>query len=221
MQRVTITIDDELDEELDRFMKARGYANRSEAIRDLARSGLQQRSTEIAGARPCVAALVYLYDHEARELPKRLTRDFHDRHDLAHSTLHVHLDHENCMEVTMRSGQLASPMCSNSPTASFQNGGYATARWSICRPTVCTRTMAARATPIHTATRTVTAIRTRRNAARPGDSVTAHSSFFPARGEKVGMRGPIRRAEIKLKRSDSRKRPLTLASLDLSPHAGR
>ena len=46
MQRVTITIDDELDEELNRFMKARGYANRSEAIRDLARSGLQQRATE-------------------------------------------------------------------------------------------------------------------------------------------------------------------------------
>src|SRR5579864_4377826 len=93
MQRVTITIDDELDAELDSFMKARGYANRSEAIRDLARSGLQQAATEIGGTRACVAALVYLYDHEARELPKRLTRDFHDRHDLAQATLHVHLDH--------------------------------------------------------------------------------------------------------------------------------
>ena len=47
MQRVTITIDDELDAELDRFMKARGYANRSEAIRDLARSGLQQARSRI------------------------------------------------------------------------------------------------------------------------------------------------------------------------------
>ena len=104
MQRVTITIDDELDAELGRFMKARGYANRSEAIRDLARSGLQQAATEVAGSRPCVEALVYLYDHEARELPTRLTRDFHDRHDLAHSTLHVHLDHESCMEVTVLKG---------------------------------------------------------------------------------------------------------------------
>ena len=51
MQRVTITIDDELDAELDRFMKVRGYANRSEAIRDLARSGLQQAATEIGGTR--------------------------------------------------------------------------------------------------------------------------------------------------------------------------
>ena len=105
MQRVTITIDDELDAELDRFMKARGYANRSEAIRDLARAGLQQAATEVAGSRPCVAALIYMYDHETRDLPKRLTRDFHHRHDLAHSTLHVHLDHDNCMEITVLKGR--------------------------------------------------------------------------------------------------------------------
>jgi len=105
MQRVTITIDDELAAELDRFMGGRGYANRSEAIRDLARSGLQQASVEVAGARPCIAALVYMYDHEARDLPNRLTRDFHHRHDLAQTTLHVHLDHESCMEVTVRKGR--------------------------------------------------------------------------------------------------------------------
>ena len=105
MHRVTITIDDELAGELDRFMAARGYANRSEAIRDLARSGLQQAATEVGGTRPCVAALVYLYDHEARELPARLTRDFHHRHDLAQATLHVHLDHDSCMEVTVLKGR--------------------------------------------------------------------------------------------------------------------
>jgi CopG family nickel-responsive transcriptional regulator len=105
MQRVTITVDDELAAELDRFMAARGYANRSEAIRDLARSGLQQAAVEVAGAKPCVAALVYVYDHEARELPKRLARDFHDRHDLAQATLHVHLDHDSCLEVTVLKGR--------------------------------------------------------------------------------------------------------------------
>ena len=105
MQRVTITIDDALDAELSRFMSARGYANRSEAIRDLARSGLQQAAVEVGGPRPCVAALIYIYDHEARDLPKRLTRDFHHRHDLAQATLHVHLDHESCMEVTVLKGR--------------------------------------------------------------------------------------------------------------------
>jgi CopG family nickel-responsive transcriptional regulator len=105
MQRVTITIDDDLDAELERFMSTRGYDNRSEAIRDLARTGLQQAAMEISGPRPCVAALVYVYDHEARELPKRLTRDFHKHRDLAQATLHVHLDEESCMEVTVLKGR--------------------------------------------------------------------------------------------------------------------
>jgi CopG family transcriptional regulator, nickel-responsive regulator len=104
MQRVTITLDEELAGELDRYMTRRGYANRSEAIRDLARSGLQQAATEIGGRRPCLAALVYVYDHDTRELSKRLTRDYHARHDLAQATLHVHLDHETCMEVTVLKG---------------------------------------------------------------------------------------------------------------------
>src|SRR5271170_7354480 len=105
MQRVTITIDDELAAELDRYLATRGYANRSEAIRDLARSGLQQAATQVDRARQCLAALVYLYDHEKRELPKRLTRGYHERHDLAQATLHVHLDHESCMEVTVLKGR--------------------------------------------------------------------------------------------------------------------
>jgi metal-responsive CopG/Arc/MetJ family transcriptional regulator len=78
MQRVTITIDDDLDAELEWFMSTRGYDNRSEAIRDLARSGLQQAAMEISGPRPCVAALVYVYDHEAREsAPDHLIVDPH------------------------------------------------------------------------------------------------------------------------------------------------
>src|SRR5579864_6798001 len=148
MQRVTITIDDELDAELDSFMKARGYANRSEAIRDLARSGLQQAATEIGGTRACVAALVYLYDHEARELPKRLTRDFHDRHDLAQATLHVHLDHESCMEVTVLKGRGADVQ--QFADQSLPSAACATATWSICRPTAPIRTAAAPATAMST-----------------------------------------------------------------------
>ena len=105
MQRVTITLDDDLMADLDRIIAARGYQNRSEAIRDLARSGLQQAAIEVAGSRNCVAALVYVYDHYARELPKRLTQEFHDHHDLSQATLHVHLDHESCLEVTVLKGR--------------------------------------------------------------------------------------------------------------------
>lgn len=103
MQRVTITIDDSLAADLERYMTSHGYANRSEAVRDLARSGLQQQAVQ--SKQPCVAALIYAYDHHQRELPKRLTRSFHSHHDLTQATLHVHLDHERCMEVTVLKGR--------------------------------------------------------------------------------------------------------------------
>ena len=104
MQRVAITIDDDLVAEIDAFMETRGYANRSEAIRDLARSGLEKFSTEAAPGRECVATLSYVYDHAARQLPKRLTQDFHVHHSLAQATLHVHLNHDSCLEVTVLKG---------------------------------------------------------------------------------------------------------------------
>jgi CopG family nickel-responsive transcriptional regulator len=104
MQRLTITVDDELVAEIDRIVAARGYQNRSEAIRDLARAGLQQVALGADEAKECVAALVYVYDHAARELSKRLTRAFHDHHTLSLASLHVHLDHDSCMEVNVLRG---------------------------------------------------------------------------------------------------------------------
>ncbi len=103
MQRVTITIDDDLMAELDRLIASRGYQNRSEAIRDLARAGLRQ-ADGLHDAEPCFAALVYVYDHTRRDLPNRLVNEFHDHHDLAVSTLHVHLDAEKCLEVAVLKG---------------------------------------------------------------------------------------------------------------------
>lgn len=107
MQRVTITLDDELMAELDRVIARRGYQNRSEAIRDLARTGIRQAVEETGTSRDCVAALVYVYDHESRELSKRLTRSFHEHHDLSLAAMHVHLDHDSCMEVTVLRGRTA------------------------------------------------------------------------------------------------------------------
>jgi CopG family nickel-responsive transcriptional regulator len=103
MQRVTITLDDDLITELDKFQKQRGYQNRSEALRDLTRAGLQQVREESDNG-SCVAALVYTYDHEVRALAKRLASAQHDHHDLSVSTLHVHLDHHSCLEVVVLRG---------------------------------------------------------------------------------------------------------------------
>jgi CopG family nickel-responsive transcriptional regulator len=104
MQRLTITIDDDLLGEVDAFIVRRGYANRSEAFRDLLRSGLEQADAETGESRNCIATLSYVYDHAARDLPKRLTREAHDHSDLAQATLHVHIDSESCLEVTVLMG---------------------------------------------------------------------------------------------------------------------
>ena len=105
MERVTITLEEDLLAEIDRVMAVRGYQNRSEAIRDLARAGLRQMAEDRGEAGNCVAALVYVYDHESRELSKRLTHLFHDHHDLSLSAMHVHLDHGSCMEVAVLKGE--------------------------------------------------------------------------------------------------------------------
>lgn len=103
MQRVTITMDDDLLTALDALVVRRGYQNRSEALRDLTRAGL--RRTELpAPDATCVGALVYVFDHARRDLPNRLTNEFHDHHQMAISTLHVHLDPESCLEVVVLKG---------------------------------------------------------------------------------------------------------------------
>lgn len=107
MQRVTLTIDDELMEALDRYMEASGHQNRSEAVRDLVRAGLVKQPEADDGARACVAALVYVYDHETRQLAKRLTEGHHSHTDMSIATLHVHLDEESCLEVSLLRGEKA------------------------------------------------------------------------------------------------------------------
>ncbi len=103
VQRVTITIEDDLLAELDALVVRRGYQNRSEALRDLARAGLRRAEPPEPTA-PCVAALVYVYDHSRRDLPNRLTNEYHDHHELAVSTLHVHLDAGSCLEIAVLKG---------------------------------------------------------------------------------------------------------------------
>lgn len=104
MQRVTIVLEDELAADIDRLVKERGYQNRSAAVRDLARRGIRQTAEENGADGPCVAALVYVYDHASRNLAGRLTQAFHDHHDLTVSTMHVHLDHDACLELNVLKG---------------------------------------------------------------------------------------------------------------------
>jgi CopG family nickel-responsive transcriptional regulator len=105
MQRVTVTIDDELMSALDRYMEAGGHQNRSEAVRDLVRAGLLKEPRQDDSARACIAALVYVYDHETRQLSKKLTHDHHSHADMSIATLHVHMDAVSCLEVSLLKGK--------------------------------------------------------------------------------------------------------------------
>jgi CopG family transcriptional regulator, nickel-responsive regulator len=105
MERVTISMSDEFAVELSEFMERAGYDNRSEALRDLARIGLQHEQLNANKEGECFAMLSYVYNHHTRELSKRLTSAHHDHHNLHVSTLHVHLDHENCLEVSVLRGK--------------------------------------------------------------------------------------------------------------------
>jgi len=110
MQRTTITLDDELMAQLDAFAAERGYQNRSEAVRDLVRAGLDRSTVPAEPEAECVGAAIYVYDHEARDLARRLTRAAHAHHDLSLATMHVHLDHDTCMEVTVLRGRAGEVM---------------------------------------------------------------------------------------------------------------
>ena len=104
MERFTISIDDDLAAAFDAFIAARGYANRSEAVRDLIRARLESENQATFEPGHCVASLSYVYNHESRELAERLAGRQHARHDLTVATMHVHLDHEDCLESVVLQG---------------------------------------------------------------------------------------------------------------------
>ncbi len=107
MQRVTITIDDELMTELDRIIAAHRLPATvpSANPRPGRGAGIREAAESLDRQRDCVAALVYVYDHAARQLSKRLADTFHDHHELSLASMHAHLDHDSCMEVTILRGK--------------------------------------------------------------------------------------------------------------------
>jgi len=103
MERITITIDDDLLTFIDSLIEERGYPSRSEAIRELVREAATKDHAS-RGEAPCVAALSYVYNHGARDLSQRLVIAQHDHHDLSIATTHVHFDHDSCLEVAILRG---------------------------------------------------------------------------------------------------------------------
>src|SRR3974377_1022982 len=106
LSRIGVAIDSELLEQYDRLIQQRGYTNRSEAFRDLIRDELVEKTWESPASR-VVGRVTLVYDHHVRMLNEKLTDIQHDFHRLILSTLHVHLDHDNCLEVLVVRGKAA------------------------------------------------------------------------------------------------------------------
>ncbi|RYZ57592.1 MAG: nickel-responsive transcriptional regulator NikR [Proteobacteria bacterium] len=107
MRRMTISMEDDLADLFDAFMAQRGYESRSEAIRDLLRGELGRESFETGSAPECVAALSFVFNHHERQLASRVAALQHEHHDLTVSSMHVHLDHDDCVETAILRGPTA------------------------------------------------------------------------------------------------------------------
>ncbi len=101
--RFGVSLSRQLLERFDGDIEQKGYTNRSEAIRDLIRHNLVETEWE-KSAGETVAAVVLVYDHHRRGVTEHLTHVQHDHHDCIISTMHAHLDHDNCIEVVLLRG---------------------------------------------------------------------------------------------------------------------
>ncbi len=101
--RFGVSLDSDLLDKFDVLCKEKSYQTRSEAIRDLIRSMLVQRQWENSDGE-VAGTLTLVYDHHMSGLAQRLTEAQHDSHEVILSTMHVHLDHHNCLEVLVLKG---------------------------------------------------------------------------------------------------------------------
>jgi len=105
LSRFGVSIDAALLKKFDEFTSRAGYVGRSEAFRDLIRAKLveeeiQESNSEVFGV------FTLIYNHHRRQLEERLTDVQHDYHDNVITTTHVHIDHDNCLEVVLLKGKV-------------------------------------------------------------------------------------------------------------------
>jgi CopG family nickel-responsive transcriptional regulator len=107
LSRIGVAIDAALLEQFDQLIAKRGYTNRSEAFRDLIRDQLIEKAAEVPDS-IVVGTVTLVYNHHVRLLSERLNEMQHQTFHNVLSTLHVHLDHDNCLEVMVLKGKASA-----------------------------------------------------------------------------------------------------------------
>jgi len=102
--RFTVSLEESLLDRFDQLIENQNYTSRSEAIRDLIReqiiSGEWESGTEVIGS------ITMVYDHHQRESSRNLTHLQHEYNSVIISTQHIHIDHDNCLEVVIVRGKV-------------------------------------------------------------------------------------------------------------------
>ena len=102
--RFGVSIEPDLLKKFDKIIKKQGYENRSEAIRDLVRKNLITRETTDPDSE-AVGTLTMIYNHHVGNLTNKLLDLQHDHTKEILSTTHIHIDHDNCLEVLVLKGK--------------------------------------------------------------------------------------------------------------------
>ena len=102
--RFSISLAPSLLKQLDQMSAEKGYDNRSLAVADMIRNHLVEHRQK-TGTADIAGTITLVYDHHKPHLQATLTDIQHDHHDVILSTVHVHLDHHNCLEVLLVRGQ--------------------------------------------------------------------------------------------------------------------
>ena len=103
VQRFGVSLEEELLEELDSLVEKHGFPNRSQAIRYLIRNNRVEEAW--AENREVAGALILVFDHHRNSLVNESLKVQHDFHDIILATQHVHVDHDNCLEIIALRGQ--------------------------------------------------------------------------------------------------------------------
>jgi CopG family nickel-responsive transcriptional regulator len=107
LTRIGVALDSDLLKQFDQWMGKNGYANRSEAFRDLIRDRLVGARTSSPNA-VVVGTVTLIYDHHEHDVGEKLTDLQHEHHELVVCTSHAHLDHDSCLEVLIVHGKSAA-----------------------------------------------------------------------------------------------------------------
>ncbi len=106
LRRIGVAINDDLLGKFDKLIAGRGYTNRSEAFRDLIRNEMVQEAWKSSDSE-VFGTVTLVYDHHTRLIMDKLTELQHQYHSAVLSSLHVHLDHDNCLEVILVRGKVS------------------------------------------------------------------------------------------------------------------